>query len=121
MGIIYDREKRKYKGTRKGLGETVTLIMAGVLEIPIILSDDKHTKLGADEMINKYPYLKVINLHNLLNEKYKNQAKVREIKSKINEPIDNNKALTEIAITSVGSGKPNLKSYKNKFKKSNNK
>ena len=56
-----------------------------------------------------------------LNEKYKNQAKVREIKSKINEPIDNNKALTEIAITSVGSGKPNLKSYKNKFKKSNNK
>ena len=78
MGIIYDREKRKYKGTRKGLGETVTLIMAGVLEIPIILSDDKHTKLGADEMINKYPYLKVINLHNLLNENIKIKQKLEK-------------------------------------------
>lgn len=122
MGIIYDRKENRYKGTKKGLGEKVTLIVAGVLEIPIILSDDNHTKLGANEMINQYPHLKVVDLYNLLNKKYKNPAKVREIKSKINEPIDTTKkALSEIAISSVSSGKPNLKSYKNKFKKSNNK
>lgn len=117
-GIIYNRKENRYKGTKKGLGEQVTLILAAVLEIPIILSDDKHTKIGANEIINQYPYLKVIDLYTLLKQKHKDSTKVREIKGKVNGPInETKKALGEIAISSVSSGKMNLKSYKNKFKK----
>lgn len=118
MGIIYDMKENRYKGTQKGLGEKVTLILAGVLEIPIILSDDGHTREGANIMSTQYPHLKVINLKNLLKEKHNNDIQVKEIINKVNQPInETKKALGEIAISSVSSGKMNLKSYKNKFKK----
>jgi hypothetical protein len=117
-GIYYDQKENRYIGTKKGLGEKVTLIIAAILDILIILSDDGHTRDGAKAMINQYPYLEVINLHSLLMKKYKNYSKVKEIKDIVNKPINESKTgLAEIAISSVSNSKPNLKSYRNKFRK----
>lgn len=117
-GIIYNKKEMRYKGIRKGLGEQVTLILAAILEIPIILSDDGHTRDGANAMKYQYPYLEVINLYNLLMKKYKDSTKVKQIIAVVNRPInESKKGLAEVSVTSENNTKPNLKSYKNRFKK----
>lgn len=117
-GIIYDRNEKRYKGTKSGLGEKVTLIMAAILEIPIILSDDNHCRKGAKVMKIEYPYLNVINFYDLLKDKHKVHREIKPIYDNINKPINKSKqGLAEVSATVVGNNTPNLKGYRDRFKK----
>ena len=116
--IIYDKKELRYKGSKSGLGERVTLVLAAILEIPIILSDDSHCRNGAMNMKPLYPYLKVINLYNLLKIKGFKSTDIGDIKELVNEPIrQDNLALSEVAADDSVDSSSKLISYKDRFKK----
>lgn len=102
-GIVYDYERNKFAGCKKGLGEKVTIIYAAMLGIPIILSDDGHCKDGVSMINEQYPYLNVINLYELINT------------SRICKDEDKNKIYREINIPM--SSLQDRSSIKKSFKK----
>lgn len=87
-GILYDNIDKRFIGCRSGLGEQVTIIYAAMLEIPIILSDDAHCKIGINLISQQYPYLNVINLRGLVNEsKIIDENDKERIINEINRPL----------------------------------
>lgn len=88
-GILYDDTNKKFVGCKRGLGEQVTIIYAAMLEIPVILSDDAHCKIGANLISQQYPYLNVINLRGLVEKsKIITDSEKDIIIKEINRPLE---------------------------------
>lgn len=82
LGIPYCFETWKYTSPKKNLGETVSVIFAGILEIPVILSNDNEVP---NIILQHYSWLKSYNIHSLLNELGKDISEINSIYSTIKD------------------------------------
>lgn len=110
--IKYDYKEGRYKSMKSDLGETVTVVIASMLDIPIILCDEAKQ----DSIIKKYKYLDVRNMIDLLQHHYKDKdiEFIKKIRWQLSTPIDENREMFN-NISKKEASKNKLKKFKQRY------
>ncbi|MGG7211310.1 hypothetical protein [Clostridium baratii] len=109
--IVYDDKEGRYKSRTSDLGETVTVVVASMLGIPIVLCDESK----ASSIIWKYKYLDVRNIVDLLKMHHGNDEEyLQQIRRRLSTPIDNNPEKFS-RIKEDNKGRSRLLKFKNKY------
>lgn len=110
-GIIYNRETGKYESTLADTGETVTVIVASILDIPIILCDEEKE----ESIVKKYKTLDVRNILHLLEKVHGSDiSTLQNIRWKLSTPIEDKPNMFK-SIKRDYSAANKINKFKNKY------
>lgn len=110
--IVYNNKTGKYESTLSDTGETVTVIMASMLGIPIILCDESKK----ESIINRYKSLEVRNLLDLLKIFHGNDIKhLESIRRRLSTPIKEKQEMFKSMERDINSRNRFLSKFKNKY------
>lgn len=109
--IVYNYKSGRYEGRSSDVGETITVVVASILDIPIVLCDESK----ASSIVWKYKYLDIRNILELLEMHHGSDIKkLQSIRKLLSTPFSESKEILERKKRDI-EGQSRLSKFKKKY------